>query len=603
MTLKEKLLTLPTNPGCYLMKDSTGNIIYVGKAKNLKRRVNSYFNRTQKDLKTENLVKNIIDFDFIVTNTEQDCLILENNLIKKYKPRYNILLKDDKNFPYIKLWQKEEFPRLSITRKIVNDGSKYFGPYFAGVNAYELMEIANNAFGLKTCKQTFNKGGKARACLNYELGLCCAPCINNVTKQEYKKRVEDCIRFFNGDIAFVQDILKEKMEKAGENLNFEIAIKLREQIKSLERLKTKYLTQFVSVGDFDCINSYYDGINGVISVIIVRNGKMLGCESFNILGFNDEQECLHSFIMQYYSFNRIIPPEIYIQNEIEKSALEELLSEKRSGKVKIITAKIGDKKKLLELAKKNAGEYLAKSLSKEQNKNKRTILACERLKQILGLKSVPYKMECYDISHISGTNKVASMVVFINGEPAKNLYRKFIIKAVEGNNDFASLYEALSRRLKELNGKDISFSVKPNLIVIDGGKGQLSTTNGLIEKNNVDIDIISLAEREEEIFVPHNSQPFVLKRSDVALQLVQRIRDEAHRFAITFHRNKRSKTMVESELDEISGIGKQRKKILLKHFGNVENIKKASLLELESVKGITKNVAKKIFEKLGNKQK
>ena len=602
MELKEKLLSLPQQSGCYIMKDKSGNIIYVGKAKNLKRRVNSYFNRTQKTIKTENLVKNISDFDYIVTKTEYDCLILENNLIKKYKPHYNILLKDDKNFPYIFVNLKDDFPIFEVTRKLNKKNVKYFGPYFAGVSVYQILDIVNFAFGLKTCKTVFTaKKGLERACINYDMGLCTAPCIFKITKEEYKQRVLKAIEFLNGDTKEVEVLLKIKMEQASENLNFELAIKIREQLKALKRLKERYLTQFTHHENLDVIGLYNDGLNACVSVIIIRNGKMLGTENFNLLMQPDDADILSQFLMQYYSFNRIAPSNIVIESDFSsKTNCEKWLTEKFEKNVKFAVAQKGNKKKLIDIAKQNAKEYLQKSLSKEQNKSKRTILACERLQQVLGLKSVPYRMECYDISHISGTNKVASMVVFKNGEPEKSSYRKFIIKQVQGNDDFASLYETLSRRIKELNGTDTSFSQVPNLIVIDGGKGQLSSTVQVLQQHNLNIDIVSLAKREEEVFVPHSQEPVVLKRTDLALQLLQRIRDEAHRFAITFHRSKRAKSMLVSELDGIKGLGEKRKKLLLKTFGSVENIKNASANEIAQKTHIPQDVVDAVKQKLNS---
>ena len=434
------------------------------------------------------------------------------------------------------------------------------------------------------------------------MGLCSAPCIGKISKQEYRQNIDRAMEFLKGETKEVESILTSKMEKASENLNFELAIKLREQLRSLDRLKQKYLTQFTNHENIDVINGYTDGVNACISVLILRNGKMLGCENFNLIQVQSLAEVMPQFIMQYYSLNRVCPKKIILAENIENAEqIEKWLSERNNGKVEIVVAQKGDKKKLLDVATNNAKEYLQKSLSKEQNRQKRTILACERLQELLKLKSVPYRMECYDISHISGTNKVASMVVFKNGEPEKSSYRKFIIKSVEGNDDFASLHETLTRRISELSGKDPSFSEKPNLIVIDGGKGQLSSTVSVLEKNNLDIDIVSLAKRIEEVYVPNQSDPIILKRSDLALQLLQRIRDEAHRFAITFHRSRRTKTMIVSELDSIKGLGEVRKKNLLKKFGSVENIKVLSLEELISKSGLPQNVTVNVYNKLNSK--
>lgn len=600
MTLKEKLLSLPTDSGCYIMKDALGSVIYVGKAKNLKRRVNSYFNRTQKNIKTDNLVKNIKDFDYIVTATEYDCLMLENNLIKKYKPHYNILLKDDKNFPYIKVNLHEDYPKFEITRKVKKDNAKYFGPYFAGVSAYQILDIVNHAFSLRTCNAKITETkGLDRPCINYDMGLCSAPCVHKISKQEYGENIEKAMLFLNGNTKEVEQILKSKMEKASENLNFETAIKFREQLSSLSRLKEKYLTQFTNHENIDLINGYFDGQNACMSVIILRNGKMLGCENFNLLGAESLNEVLPQFIMQYYSMSRVAPSKIYVKEDFaEIASLEKWLCENFNKSVKIVVAIKGDKKRLLDLAENNSKEYLQKSLTKEQNRQNKTINACVRLKQLLGLKTVPYRMECYDISHISGTNKVASMVVFKDGEPDKSMYRKFIIKTVEGNDDFASLKEALTRRIAELTKDDISFSQKPNLIVIDGGKGQLSSVLEIMNECGLDSDIVSLAKQEEEVFVPHQSSPVILRRTDVALQLLQRIRDEAHRFAITFHRSKRAKSMITSELDGIKGLGDVRKKYIIKKYGSVKNLKTLPLETLILDKQIPEYVWARIYEKL-----
>ena len=602
--LKEKLLSLPTTSGVYLMKDNNNNIIYVGKAKNLKRRVNSYFINNKKNEKTHNLVSNINDFDYILTNSELDALMLENNLIKKYQPYYNILLKDGKAFPYIKINKKEDFPRLEITRKIRKDGAKYYGPYFAGVDVHKLVELINSAFMIRKCNKSFTENSNImRPCLNYSLGLCSAPCAKYINKTDYNDIIAKVEKFLQGDVEDVRQILNKKMENASENLNFERALELREQIKYLDRLKIRFTTQLPKMYDADFFGYYGDGINSVISVLIVRDGKVLGCENYNIIAIDEKETILTSFISQYYSLNRTLPKEIVVDCELQdKDSLLEFLKDKKKASVELVVSQKGVKHQLMITSINNAKEYLEKSLTKQDNKEKRTIKACERLQKVLNLPSIPYRMECYDISHISGTNKVASMVVFINGEPAKQHYRKFIIKTVEGNNDFASLMETLQRRLLELKkSKDISFSSKPNLIVIDGGKGQLSSVMEIVENMGVDdINFISLAKREEEVFVPYNTEPVILKKSDVALQLLQRIRDEAHRFAITFHRSKRGKSMTISELNDIKGLGKVKTKLLLERFGSVEGIKQASISELNLVRGIDMALAERIKKHFEN---
>lgn len=597
--LKEKLLSLPTTSGVYLMKDKNQNIIYVGKAKNLKRRVNSYFIHTNKNLKTEKLVSNIENFDYILTASELDAFVLENNLIKKYQPHYNILLKDSKTFPYIKINTKKIFPKIETTRIVKKDGSKYFGPYFAGASIKEVVELINSAFKVRTCNLKLSETKpQKRECLKYSMGLCSAPCTLKVTNKEYMEEIKRVTNFLNGNVEEIEEILKQKMNTASENLQFERAIELREQLKILERLKHKYTTQFPNMEDSDVIGYYSNGINATVCVLLIRNGKMFGSNSYNLTNLAEDKELVSSFIQQYYGETSFVPKQILVGCEVvDRAVVEEYLEKVSSHKVEIQEVQKGTKRKLVDIATSNAKEYLEKSLGQILVKENRTIGACNRLKDILQLKDVPYRMECYDISNISGTFKVASMVVFINGEPAKKHYRKFIIKTVEGSNDFASLQEALTRRIKELSGEDVSFSYKPNLIVIDGGKGQLSSVKEIFDKYNVtDIELISLAKREEEVFTTRNNIPVVMKKSDIALQLLQRIRDEAHRFAITFHRSLRGKNMIKSELENITGVGKVKMKNILKSFENLDDLRTAGIDRLMQIEGINESLAKNIYQ-------
>ncbi len=599
--LKEKLHTLPTQSGVYLMKDISGNIIYVGKAKNLKRRVNSYFVGNDKPIKTFNLVENIADFDYIVVASDTDAFLLENNLIKKYQPHYNILLKDGKNYPYIKINLKEDFPKLEITRKVKKDGAKYFGPYFNGISPEQILEIVARAFNLRTCNLKITEATKpVRPCLNYDIGLCSAPCAHHISKQDYQKQVDEVIKFLKGDTASVYQILEQKMQSASENLNFEKAIEIREEIKALNLLKLRWTTQFSKLLNQDVVGYYSSGTNAVFTVTIIRDGKLMAVENFSMLDLQSFDTIASSFLMQYYSGNRTIPKKIVAPEDFaDREILENFLSEKLGEKVSIIVAKKGANKKLCDIASINGKEYLEKSLGLIKTRQMQTIGAIERLKDVLKLESVPYRMECYDISNISGTNSVASMVVFLNGEPAKKHYRKFNIKTVVGSDDFASMKETLLRRLGELKkGEDDSFACRPNLIVVDGGKGQLSSVCQILSEQNENIAVCSLAKQDEEIFVPNQEESIKLKRSDVALQVLQRIRDEAHRFAITFHRSKRTKAMTKSVLDDVKGIGKVRKKELLNKFGSLENIKNSSLEELMLINGVTEAEAKAILEKL-----
>ena len=601
--LKEKLLSLPKSSGVYLMKDNSNNIIYVGKAKNLKRRVNSYFIGNNKPIKTANLVQSIVDFDFILTPSETDAFLLENNLIKKYQPHFNILLKDGKNYPYIKINVKEDFPKLEITRKVKIDGAKYFGPYINGISPEEICRIVSRAFLLRNCnKNIVIKKNNQRACLNYSMGLCCAPCAGFVTKTEYKKQVDDVINFLNGNTKSVEDILKQKMILASDSQNYEKAIEIRDEIKSLNKLKQKYTTQFPKLLNQDVVGYYSNGINASITLMIIRNGKLMGIDNFNLTDIQSFEITASTFLTQYY-LNRQIPKKIILPIQIDDAdVLSNYLSQKSGQKVELIVAKKGKNKKLIVMACQNGKEYLEKSVGIIKTREMKTLGAIERLKEVLNLDSVPYRMECYDISHISGTDSVASMVVFLNGEPAKSHYRKFNIKTIVGNDDFASMQEVLTRRLEKLqDSDDQSFASKPNLIVLDGGKGQLSSVLKVCKNNNVNISLCSLAKQDEEIFVPKQQEGIKLKKSDVALQVLQRIRDEAHRFAITFHRSKRTKTMTKSLLDNVHGIGKVKKQLLFKKFGTLDNIKHATVNELMLVKGITETEAINILECLNSK--
>ncbi|MGD9901546.1 MAG: excinuclease ABC subunit UvrC [Spirochaetales bacterium] len=600
----DKLKKLPQKSGVYIMKNAGGTVIYVGKAKVLKNRVSSYFVGIKKDVKTLSLVSNIADFEYIVTPSEYDALILENNLIKKYKPHYNILLKDSKTYPYIKITMQDDFPKIEVVRKIKNDGAKYFGPYFAGVSPSMLIEMINYAYPIRTCNLNLNDGKRVkRECLNYALGLCSAPCTSRISKEDYLLHINEVIDFLKGKTSDLEAILTLKMQNAAKMQKYETAIRMREQLKALDRLKEQYTTQFTNFIDMDIIGYFDNGISVAIAVLIIRDGKMLGCDTFNVVQ-NEEgrAENISAFISQYYSKNIVIPQEIVVEDNFEKETLENWLSTLRTKKVQIMSAQKGTKHKLLNLANENAKEYLIRSTESLKLKEERTIGALNILKDKLELKTLPHRIECYDISNISGTDKVASMVVFIDGVKDVGHYRKFKIKTVEGSNDFASMEETLKRRFMRLTDKDISFSSMPDLILIDGGKGQLSSAKKAIESvGYFRTDLISIAKREEEIFKEGISTPFIFTRSNYGLQLLQRLRDEAHRFAITFHRSLRDKH-IKSVLDDIEGVGAKRKVALLKHFKNIKNIAKASAEELQAVGGISQNIAVKIQQFFADKE-
>ncbi len=599
--IKEKLKTLTTKPGVYVMRDKDGVVIYVGKAKNLKNRVSQYFRNSPKPSKVQAMVDNVDIFEYFITLSEMDALALESNLIKKYQPFYNILLKDGKQFPYIKVNLKESFPKFEIVRKVKKDGAKYFGPYFAGIDPREILKTINAAFKIRTCNNKITETSMAkRECLNYSLGLCNAPCTKKITHEQYLEEINKAINFLNGNDEEIEEILTNKMITASNNENFENAIILRDRLKMIKKLKDRIVANMPKDVTKDVFAYYTDGLSGVITNIVVRGGKILGVISYPCIDAElEEGETLFNFIAQYYQ-NLIVPNEIILSHEIPSP---ELLCNYLDKKVNFIPNPHGVNKTLLDMALENAKEYLEKHLEKEKLKYNNTLGALKVLKEKLNLKEVPLRMECYDISNISGTNKVCSMVVFKNGEPSKSDYRKFKIKTIKGANDFASLEEAMRRRLKrykEHNGE--SFSEKPNLLVIDGGKGQLSSCYEILCEFNLqnDIQMISLAKRIEEVFVPNNPQSILLKPASAELKLLQRIRDEAHRFAITYHRNIRTAKQTKSVLDEIPGVGPKKRDALLSAFGTSKEIANTSIDVLETLPQINHNLAVTIYEYFKN---
>ena len=593
--LKQKLETLPTDSGVYVMRNVDGEVIYVGKAKNLKNRVSSYFRKdSARAQKVKSMVEKIYDLDYFITLSEQDALALESNLIKKYQPFFNILLKDGKAFPYIKISLNEDFPKLEIVRRLKKDKAKYFGPYFGGISASEILKTINSAFPVRTCNLKIVEGKKAkRECLNYSLGLCSAPCTGRITKAEYSKILDKITDFLNGNDHEIEKILKEKMEKEAERENFEKALELRDRLKMIAKLKERVIANMPKDVTLDAFAFDSNGLSGAISTIVVRGGKILGVQNLSVIDASiDEGEALSSFIVQYYKHQKV-PKVILTSAQISNStALEEFLGEEH--KVDVVFPQKGYKKSIIDMAKKNAREHLEKFITKDKQKYNRTYGALEQLQKELNLSRLPKRIECYDISNTSGVLSVASMVVFENGEPKRSHYRKFKIKTVDGPNDFASLKEVLSRRLAELDkGENESFKNRPDLIVIDGGKGQLSSTYEVIKPYS--IDTISLAKQFEEVYFPNNSIPKMLKRGSAELKILQNIRDEAHRFAITFHKSLRNKNTFKSPLDDIYGLGEIKKAALLKTFKTSEGVAAASIEELNLVRGIDLALATRIY--------
>ena len=594
---KAKIKDVPDNPGVYMMLDEQGEIIYVGKAKNLKNRLRSYFfNLSNRTAKVMAMLEHVADFRYIICASEVDALLTENNLIKKHSPKYNILLKDDKAYPFLRIDMHEPYPRIELVRKLKNDGAKYFGPYMQSVNIKDIFDLIHTAFAVRECKRDLSK--PSRPCLNMHLGRCLAPCTHKVSEQEYKTEMQKVIDFLKGNDREVEKTLKEKMMKFAAEENFEVALNYRNKLALLDKLVRKQVSALPKDFNLDVFAFETNGVVSAISMLVVRAGKLVGGE--NVVSESCDED-IASYLLQYYQNNAPLCDEIVTDNVADVESLEQTINTLCAHTVRVVEPKQGVRKQLLELAHSNAYDAMTKHGTQEERKVLRTKGAVRQLGEILNLKTLPNRMECYDIAHISGTDKVASMVVFEGGEPKKSHYRKFKIKTVEGNNDFACMKEVLVRRLNEIaTSEDESFSSVPDLLVIDGGKGQLAyAKEAQKETGREDIEILSLAKREEEVFLGSDPKTsIILPKDSVALQLLQRIRDEAHRFAITFHRHLRSKHLSESVLKSIDGVGEKTCARLIKEFGSVEEIKRKSVEELAQVEGISKNFAQKIIYEL-----
>lgn len=596
---KAKLKDVPTNPGVYFMLDKDGEIIYVGKAKNLKNRLRSYFfNLANRTAKVMAMLEHVDDFRYIICASEVDALMTENNLIKKHKPRYNILLKDDKAYPFLRIDMKEQYPTVNLVRKLKNDGAKYFGPYMQSVNIKDIFDLIHTAFQVRDCKRDMSK--PSRPCLNKHLGRCLAPCNREVSEEEYKAEMQKVIEFLKGNDREVERILKEKMQYFAEQENFEVALNYRNKLAVLDKLVRKQVSSLPKDFNLDIFAFETNGAISTVNMLVVRGGKLVGGENFTV---DAADEDLASYIYQYYVNNPPLCDEVVTDNVEDMASLESAISALCSHTVRVVEPKQGVRRQLLDLAHSNAYDAMTKHGTQDERKLLRTMGAVRQLAEILNLKTLPLRMECYDISHISGTDKVASMVVFENGEPKKSHYRKFKIKTVEGNNDFACMKEVLTRRLQKLGDADESFGSIPDLLVIDGGKGQLAyAKEAQRETGREDIEIISLAERYEEVYLGSAPEkPVIIPHDNISLQLLQRIRDEAHRFAITFHRSLRSKHLSESALKEIDGIGPKKSAQLLKAFGSLEDLKRKTPEEIATLDGFSVESAKRLLDALKEK--
>lgn len=588
--IAEKLKLLPDRPGVYLMKNRRGQIIYVGKAIKLKNRVRQYFQSSRNhSAKTLALVSHIEDLETIITANELEALILECNLIKKHHPKYNIMLRDDKTYPYLKLTLNEDYPRLITTRRVVKDGSRYFGPYTSGTAMKETLNLLRRLFPLRTCKHLGE-----RPCLEYHIKRCPAPCAGFVDKETYKEMVRSVCWFLEGKTEEIETALTEKMQQLAQKLEFELAGKIRDQLAAIRQIteKQKILTD---TGDMDAVGMASSPLGTCMQVFFVRNGKILGRNQFLLTGNEDDnsENCLSAFFKQYYNDAVFIPKEILLPIDIEETALlEKWLLETKKAKAKIIVPKRGVKKDIVQMANENAAKYLHDQESRLRDNQARSIGAVYDLQKYLNLTKPPLRMECFDISHIQGSETVASMVVFQDGKPDKESYRRFKINSTEGKpDDFMSMREVTMRRYGKATAEEM-----PDLIIIDGGKGQLSSALEIIRgAGHMSVPVVGLAKQFEYIFTEYSPEPVILPRQSDALYLVQQIRDEAHRFAITYHRKLRTKRNKVSLLDNIAGVGAKRRKALFDRFENIGNIKNATVEELSSVPGVSENIAKSIY--------
>ncbi len=618
MEISEKiqgiLATLPAKPGCYIYHNAEGTIIYVGKAISLKNRVRSYFHAdSSHDAKTRRLVRDIADIEWIVVGSELEALILEMNLIKKHRPKYNIRLKDDKRYPYIKISWGEAFPKVTVTRQMTEDGSRYFGPYTSAWAVYQTLEVLRKIFPYLTCDREIT-GQDKRACLYYDIKLCNAPCIGAVSQAGYRQMISDLMEFLGGHSDEIVTRMQNDMQKAADEMRFEKAAALRDQLKAIqsiiERQKVIFGTDYL---DSDVLAMARTDGEACVQIFFIRGGKLIGREYFILEGTEDtaDTEVMSEFVKQFYTEAANIPEQVMLPQEIEERVIiSQWLRSKRGGrKVELLVPKDGQPHDLVQMAAENASETLQALRAQWQADAHKQETALSELQAELKLSSPPNRIECYDVSHTQGVATIGAMIVFEQGVPSKKLYRKFNIDStsIGKPDDFASMEEMLTRRFRRWKGSqetesgpgskpDASFSFLPDLIIIDGGKGQLSRVVKVLEDFELfgKVPVVGLAKQEEEIFFPHNSQPLILPRHSQGLYLVQRIRDEAHRYGITAHRKKRSKLGLASQLDSIPGIGPNRRKALLKHFGSMDKIREASIEELAAVKGMNESAAESV---------
>lgn len=608
--LELKIRMLPESPGCYLMKDKDGTIIYVGKAVNLKNRVRSYFRDTEHTPKVAAMISHIDDFDILLCDSNLEALCLECNLIKLHKPYYNILLKDDKHYPYLRVNLKEPFPRLTLARRMEKDGAKYFGPYIGATAVRQVIDAVRGVFPLRTCRKELPLKTPCRPCVNYEIGKCLAPCAGKCTEEQYWDMMDGVLAFLGGDYKQVLDVLNREMMDYAAKMQYERAAVIRDKIRDVQGLMERQIAIRTDRSEQDILAIAQDGLDAMIQLVYVRGGRMVGGDHFSLPreGSEPAGDVLAEFLTQYYQEGNLIPRNILVQElpDGAQAQLEQWLRQQKGAAVTLVTPRRGEKHDLVLLAAKNAHDALEKRNARASIREERTIGAAAALGKALGLPKTPRRIEGYDISNTQGVLSVASMVVFIDGEPAKKEYRRFRIKTVEGANDFASLNEVLGRRfahglqekaereeqgLSPIGGK---FSDLPDLVLIDGGPQQLRFARQALLDMGADVAMFGLAKKQEEIFLPDREDPICLDHHTPELHLIQRVRDEAHRFCITHHRGLRGKASIHSQLEDIPGIGPKRRKALLTKLGSMKAIREATEEELLKVPGMNQAAAKAV---------
>jgi len=614
--LQEQLDTLPQKPGVYIMKDAAGKVIYVGKAVNLRSRVRSYFHESaQGNMKTARLVADIAGIEFIVTASELEALVLENTLIKRYRPRYNVRLRDDKTYPYVRVTWHEPFPKVMLTRHVVRDGSRYFGPYTSVQAVHQTLDVLRRLFPFRTCDLEIT-GRDPRPCLYYHIKRCSGPCIGAISQEEYRDKIAQLMLFLEGQTGEVVRRLEAQMKEAAEALEFERAAQLRDQIWAIEKVVEGQRVVSPHLRDHDVVAFARDDGNACVQVFFVRNGRLIGREYFFMEGAEGEEAgaILSSFLSQFYAEASSVPPEIILPVEAdEANIIKQWLASKRGADVVLMVPQNTERQSLLQMAQENARETLEAMRAQWMSDQAKQAGAVSALQEALMLPKPPARIECYDISNIQGTAATGSMVVFVNGVPRKSDYRRFQIRTVEGADDYAMMREVLRRRFlryqqaleegRQSTARSLpdAFALLPDLLIVDGGKGQLHVALEVLEEMGLreSVPAAALAKQEEEIYLPDMPEPLRLPADSPALHLLQRIRDEAHRFAVGYHRHLREAGALRSMLDEIPGIGPRRRQALLKHFGSLERIRQASVEELAQVPGMTRQAAERLKEYLG----